>query len=66
MCYNARMGSEYLSKKDLMAYLRVSKGTVENLMREGLPHVKLKRRVLFRLDLVDKWLEARMVRAKKP
>jgi excisionase family DNA binding protein len=60
------MGSEYLSKKDLMAYLRVSKGTVENLMREGLPHVKLKRRVLFRLDLVDKWLEARMVRAKKP
>ncbi len=55
-----------MSKKDLMAYLKVSKGTVENLMREGLPHVKLKRRVLFRLDLVDEWLEARMIRQSRP
>ena len=49
-----------------MGYLKVSKGTVENLMREGLPHVKLKRRVLFRLDLVDGWLEAKMKGQKRP
>ena len=60
------MSSDYLSKKDLMGYLKVSKGTVENLMREGLPHVKLKRRVLFRLDLVDGWLEAKMKGQKRP
>jgi excisionase family DNA binding protein len=53
-----------MSKADVMRYLRISKGTVENLMREGLPHVKLKRRVLFRRDWIDSYLEARMTRAK--
>jgi len=63
--FSLEMKKEYLTKKDLQAYLKISPATVNRLMLEGLPHVKLKRRVLFRLDLVDKWLEARMVRAKK-
>jgi hypothetical protein len=66
MLFSGEMKREYLTKRDLQAYLKISPATVNRLMLEGLPHVKLKRRVLFRLDLVDKWLEARMVRAKKP
>jgi hypothetical protein len=54
------MKREYLSKKDLQVYLKISPATVGRLMLEGIPHVKLKRRVLFRLDLVDGWLEAKM------
>lgn len=56
------MSAEYFSKKDLMAYLKISKGTVENLMRQGLPFIKLERRVLFRREDVDRWLESKIVR----
>ncbi len=56
------MSAEYFSKKDLMAYLKVSKGTVENLMRQGLPFIKLERRVLFRREDVDAFLESKIVR----
>jgi len=58
------MNVEYFSKKDLMAYLKISKGTIERLMKQGLPHVKLERRVLFRKADVDKWLESKIVRAQ--
>ncbi len=56
------MSAEYFSKKDLMAYLKISKGTVENLMKQGLPHVKLERRVLFRREDIDAFLESKIVR----
>ena len=54
------MKQEYLSKKELQAYLKVSPATVSRMMKQGLPYVKLSRRVLFRVDLVDKWLEGLM------
>lgn len=60
------MSTELFSKKDLMAYLKISKGTVENLMRQGLPHIKLERRVLFRREDVDAFLESKIVRKGKP
>lgn len=54
------MDKEYLTKKDLMAYLKISLPTVNRLMVDGIPHMKLRGKVLFRLDLVDRWLEAKM------
>jgi len=58
------MAGEYMSKADLMSYLRISKSTVERLMREGLPHIKLERRVLFRKADVDAYLESKIVKNK--
>jgi len=60
------MDKTYLTKKDLMGYLSISKATVEKLMKQGLPHVKLERRVLFRRADVDKWLESKIVRGQGP
>ena len=60
------MEREYLNKKDLQGYLKISSATVDRLMKEGLPHVKLRRRVLFRVDLVDGWLEAKMKGQRRP
>jgi excisionase family DNA binding protein len=56
------MESEYLTKKELLAYLKVSRTIIEQLMRQGLPHIKLDRRVLFRKADVDKFMESKLVR----
>ncbi len=60
------MDREYLGKKELAAYLKISLPTVNRLMLEGIPYTKLKGKVLFRLDLVDGWLEDRMIRQSRP
>jgi excisionase family DNA binding protein len=51
---------EYLSKKEVQDYLRISKGSVEKLMRSGLPFIKLDRRVIFRKQDIDRWLERKV------
>ena len=53
---------EYMTKAELQEYLRISKSSVEKLMKQGLPHVKLTRRVLFRKIDVDGWLESKIVK----
>jgi excisionase family DNA binding protein len=58
------MVTEYFTKKDLMAYLKISRTTADRLMKEGLPHIKLERRVLFRKEDVDAFLERYLVKAK--
>lgn len=60
------MRREYLTKKDLAAYLKISLPTINRLMLEGIPFTKLKGKVLFRVDLIDHWLEERMVRQSRP
>ena len=52
----------YLTKAQLQEYLQISKATVERLMKEGLPHYKLARRVLFKKAAVDAWLESKIVK----
>jgi excisionase family DNA binding protein len=63
--HKPKMNREYLSKKDLATYLGISKGTIERLMKQGLPHIKLERRVLFKQSDIDHWLETKRVN-KRP
>jgi excisionase family DNA binding protein len=56
------METEYLTKNELMAYLKVSRTIIEKLMRQGLPRIKLDRRVLFRREDVDRFLVKRLVK----
>jgi excisionase family DNA binding protein len=58
------MSAEYLSKKDLGDYLKISSATVSRLMQQGLPYIKLERRVLFRRADVDRFLESKIVRKR--
>ena len=55
------MSAEYLSKKDLMVYLKISAATVGRLMQGGLPYFKINRKVLFKRSDIDKWLESKRV-----
>ncbi len=56
------METGYLSKKDLAVYLRVSLPTINRLMKQGFPHFKLERKVLFRKADVDAWLETKRIK----
>jgi excisionase family DNA binding protein len=58
------MSGEYMTKAECQEYLRISKSSLEKLVKQGLPRIKLERKVLFRKDDVDRWLE-RKVQGKK-
>ena len=52
-----------LTRKELMDYLRIKPSTLRKLMlRNEFPYFKLERRVLFRKDDIDKWLESKRVK----
>jgi len=54
---------DLLTREELVAYLKISRGTLYKLMKQGaFPYVKLERKVLFRKTDIDKWLESKMIR----
>lgn len=57
----AQMDAEYLTKQEVAEYMRVSPATLDRLLRQGLPHIKLGRRVLFQKCHVDTWLKSKIV-----
>ncbi len=58
------MADELLTKAEVVKLLRISPDTLERLMRKKppLPHIKLERRVLFRKQDIDRWLEKKLVK----
>jgi excisionase family DNA binding protein len=54
---------DILTREELVAYLKIGKGTLHKLMKQkAFPYMKLDRKVLFRKSDIDKWLESKMVR----
>ncbi len=54
---------DLMTKSEVMAYLRISLGTLNRLIkRHAFPFVKLERRVLFRRSEIDAYLESKTVR----
>jgi len=58
------MAGEYMTKVEAQEYLRIGKSSLEKLVKQGLPMIKLDRRVLFRKADVDAWLERKVTRRK--
>ena len=57
------MEKEILTKTELMEYLRISRGTVDNWMKKkGMPFFKVEKKVLFRKTDIDAWLESKRVK----
>ena len=62
---SARMKRELMTKAELMDYLRISKRTLDKLMKtDDLPYIKLARRVLFKREDVDAFLETKRIVVK--
>jgi len=48
---------EFLTKSEIAKLLKVSESTIDRWRKEGMPSVKVKRKVLFKQDDVEKWLQ---------
>lgn len=59
------MPGEYMTKAECQEYLRISKSSLEKLVKEGLPRIKLDRKVIFRKADVDRWLERKVITDRK-
>ncbi len=60
-------GKELLTRAEVMEYLRISRGTLDRLIKEhAMPYIKLEQKVLFRMRDVDAWLDKRTVPALHP
>lgn len=54
---------DLMTKAEAIAYLRVSRGTLDKLMKKHeLPFIKLEKKVLFRKADIDLWLEKKLVK----
>jgi excisionase family DNA binding protein len=54
---------ELLSRDEVMEYLKISRTTLQKLMKQKcFPYIKLERRVLFRRSDIDKFLESKLVK----
>jgi excisionase family DNA binding protein len=51
----------YLTMKDVAAYMKVGRGMIYKLRSQGLPCVKLGKRVLFRQEDVDAFMQSHLV-----
>jgi excisionase family DNA binding protein len=53
----------FLTKKEVVEYLRISEGTLYKLMkRKAFPYIKLERKVLFKKQDIDKFLESKLIK----
>jgi predicted DNA-binding transcriptional regulator AlpA len=49
--------------KDVMEYLQIrSRTTMFKLLKDGFPHAKVGKKLIFRQSDVDAWLEAHLVK----
>jgi excisionase family DNA binding protein len=61
--YHLPLFPEYFSKDDLIKYLKISRPTINRLMKQkAFPFIKLERRVLFRKADIDLYLESKTVK----
>jgi predicted DNA-binding transcriptional regulator AlpA len=55
------MPDVYLTSKDLEKKYQISRSTVDNWKKEGLPYIKIGRSVRFDEAEVDKWIKKRFL-----
>lgn len=54
---------ELLTKQETIEYLRISMNTLYRLMKSGeLTYIKLERKVLFKKEDIDKFIESKKVK----
>lgn len=52
-----------MSRKDVMAYLQISRMTLYRLMQQhAFPFIKLERKVMFRKSDIDRFMMSKMVK----
>ena len=57
------MPDVYLTSKDLEKKYQVSRSTIDNWKKDGLPHIKIGRSVRFVEKEVERWINKRFINA---
>ena len=61
--FDSPISSEYLTKDQLVQYLKLSRPTINRLMKQrAFPFIKLDRRVLFRKADIDQFMTSKLVK----
>ena len=59
------MPSPFWTIQDVMEYLQVrSRTTMFKLLKDGFPHARIGKKLIFRKADVDAWIEARVVKPR--
>lgn len=59
------MQSPFWTIQDVMEYLQVrSRTTMFKLLKEGFPHARIGKKLIFRKADIDAWIEARVVKPR--
>lgn len=53
---------QYVNSREIMSYLSIRPRTLENLIKQGMPHIQITKQRRFKLTEVDNWLKKRMVK----
>jgi excisionase family DNA binding protein len=54
---------EYLTRKEVMEYLRISPGTLQKLMKQrAFSFIKLERKILIKKSDIDAFLESKRIK----
>ena len=53
MVTTTQISKEVMSRKEAAAYLCIGKSTLDKL---NIPKIQIRRRVLFKKEVIDKWL----------
>jgi excisionase family DNA binding protein len=54
---------ELITRSEVIEYLRISHGTLTKLMkRHAFPYIKLEKKVLFRKEDIDRFLESKLIK----
>ena len=60
------MTTPYWSMKEVMEYLQIrSRTTMFKLLKDGFPHARFGKKLIFRQSDVDAWVEAHIVKPGK-
>lgn len=51
---------QYVNSREIMSYLSIRPRTLENLIKQGMPHIQITKQRRFKLTEVDNWLKRRM------
>jgi excisionase family DNA binding protein len=52
---------EFLTKRDILEYLPISRSTLERTIMKEVPHIRIGKKILFRKSDIDAYLKKKTV-----
>ncbi len=60
------MATEYLTEKEILEWLKVSRSAIIRWRKQGMPFIKIERSIRFDRDKVKAWMDSKLVENEGP